>query len=77
MSLLTLFKTNTLSLDNLSMIGKENMNQPFNSIPTMNDTFPAGSDTEGHYQTIDDAFRSLPVMMWILLSLQTIENVIV
>ncbi len=33
------------------------MNQLLNSDPTLNDSIPTGSGTEGHYRTIDDAFR--------------------
>ncbi len=34
-----------------------NVNQPFNSNPSINDIPLAGLDTEGHYRTIDDVFR--------------------
>ncbi len=38
------------------MSGHSELNQPFNTIPTMNQTFPAGTGTEGYYRIIDDAF---------------------
>ncbi len=39
-----------------SISGRSELNQPFNTIPTMNQTFPAGTGTEGYYRIIDDAF---------------------
>ncbi len=49
-------RSNTLNLNDQFMLGSRNLKQPFNSNPTLNDTIPAGSRTEGHYQTIDEAF---------------------
>ncbi len=39
-----------------SISGYSDLNQPFSTIPTLNQTFPAGTSTGGHYRIIDDAF---------------------
>ncbi len=38
------------------MSGRRDLNQPHNTSPTLNQSFPTGTDIEGQYRIIDDAF---------------------
>ncbi len=48
-------RSNFLNL-NRSMSGRSELNQPLNTSPNLNQSFPAGTGTEGQYRTINDAF---------------------